>query len=622
MDPLRDISYLQPGDVLHHVTHGLALVEAVDEPGRRVHLGWPGGRTGPTTLTDATRSDAWQVCSPSGFLSTSVRAPDLLRALVESAPFQVLRMLLRDLGRPVAVNEIRSRLEAAHVLSGNTFDAWWEGLLPGLVTHPSLRWDGARLEQDEELEPPVPDPGLDEDEPLEDEDTFSPFGEMLSPVELLSVSPFPIGDITVERPMDAGDILLTKSGPLPAHRIVPLSIDVARALASRHAAGETGGLIGARLRAGRAVELGPTEDSQPTRDVRDAMRIIVELAVGKLPPSSRLEDAWFINHLAQLVPGLPADWVAVMTRAMSPDPSLRPVNGLDLWSQLERAAATDRVRSMAPPRPRARFDVAHDTHIGALKSRLGQVNQDAVFWYTEGSHGLLIVADGISVSTAGSGDLASSILVRVVVTMWEQHQDRLADADTDECRAWLEAALGAANQAICNASLRLAGGDLSHQIPMGTTALVALTQGATVHLATLGDSRAFLISDSGAAVLNGDQNVRGEWMMSWQRGQPMDLQGDGHALTGYCGHFNEDLRPFPVPPAHRTVTMLPGDVLLLSSDGLTDYAAQNNAAMAAIIEDAAHTESLPEAARSLTAAANAGGGGDNITVLLARLTES
>ena len=45
---------------------------------------------------------------------------------------------------------------------------------------------------------------------------------------------------------------------------------------------------------------------------------------------------------------------------------------------------------------------------------MGQTNQDAVFWQTEGAMSLLIVADGISVSTAGSGNLASAILVQVI----------------------------------------------------------------------------------------------------------------------------------------------------------------------------------------------------------------
>lgn len=441
----------------------------------------------------------------------------------------------------------------------------------------------------------------------------------ITPEEDEDIPPFPMLDTTVKVSVEPGSAMLTQSGPLPPHRILPVSLALARALAARHALGEAGGILGARVKAGGAVELGPPEDSTPRRDVRDAMRVIADLAVGRRPPGGRVEDEHILAHLALLVPGAPLDWVAVLTRALSPVEELRPGNGLDLWAQLERAAAQDRLRSQAPARPFARLDLAHDTHIGLLKSRLGQVNQDAVFWYTDGRATLVIVADGISISTAGTGDLASTILVRVVVAMWEQHRERLPDASPSEIRGFLQAALSSANQAICNASLRLAGGDLSQQIPMGTTVIVGVARGAELHLAQLGDSRAFLLSPCGTALVTGDQNLRAEWLLSWQQGRPMDLNNEGHALTGYCGHFNERGIPELVQPVFRTVPLLPGESLVLCSDGLTDYAADSVAEIAVLLEEAARKEDLGEAARSLTAAANARGGGDNITVALVRL---
>lgn len=437
--------------------------------------------------------------------------------------------------------------------------------------------------------------------------------------DMLPGEAFPTMDTTIDMRTEPGSVPLNQSGPLPAHRLLPMSLNLARALASRHANGQAGGLLGARLRPGGTIELGLAEDTSPVQDVRDAMRLIADLAVGRKPPGPRVDDEQLISHLAQLIPGAPLDWVTVLMAALSPDPRTRPRDGLDLWARLERASALDRVRSQAPPRANQTLTVAHDTHIGLLKSRLGQVNQDAVFWYADGPCALLIVADGISVSTAGSGDLASTFLVRMVVAMWEQHRGRLLHASHDEVRAFLEAALTAANQAICSASLRLAGGDLGTQIPMGTTALVAVTQGATVHLATLGDSRVFLDTANGVSLLTGDQNLFGEWLLSWQRGRPIELIGEGHALTGYCGHFNENGNPEPVPPQHRTVELLPGETLLLCSDGFTDYAADSLVGCAALVADASRKDDLGEACRDLIGAANARGGGDNITTLMARL---
>lgn len=434
-----------------------------------------------------------------------------------------------------------------------------------------------------------------------------------------SPSPFDMSDTTAAIQFETSSTLLTQLAPLPVYRVLPLSLSVARALAARHAVGEAGGLTGARLRSGGAVELGAPEDSSPVSDVRDAIRFIADLAVGRHPPGPRVDDEQILGHLALLVPGLPLDWVAVATRALAQDELLRPVDGLDLWTQLERASALDRVRSSAPNRPAARMEVAHDTHIGLLKSRLGQVNQDAVFWYTEGPSGLLVVADGISISTAGSGDLASSILVRVMVALWEQNQERLMRATVDDVRAYHEHAFATANQAICSASVRMAGGELGSHIPMGTTALVGLVQGANVHIATLGDSRVFVATSGGAALVTGDQNLRGEWLLGWQRGRPTELVGDGHALTGYSGHFNEHMQPEPVPPVQRTLTLLPGETLVMCSDGFTDYAADTNAEIAKLIEEAAREDDLGEACRKLVAWSNRRGGGDNVTVLMARL---
>ena len=59
---------------------------------------------------------------------------------------------------------------------------------------------------------------------------------------------------------------------------------------------------------------------------------------------------------------------------------------------------------------------------------------------------------------------------------------------------------------------------------------------------------------------------------------------------------------------------------MLVSDGVTDYAADDPAEMCALLEVAAREPDLGRACRSLTDASNAGGGGDNITVIMARLS--
>jgi PPM family protein phosphatase len=406
--------------------------------------------------------------------------------------------------------------------------------------------------------------------------------------------------------------------PLKARRLWPVSIGLARALALRHAQGETGGVHSARVTPEGTLELGAPEAGTASQDVRDALRLLCELAVGRTPDRAQLGDEALLAHLPALAPHLPPAWLAVAARALSPQAALRPSGGLDLWEQLAQAEATDRVRAAAPPRPRARLQVGADTHIGRLKARAGQTNQDAVWHATRGGLSFLVVADGISVSTAGSGDVASNLLVKTIARRWDERADRLVDASDDALEAFLVESLARANDAICATSLRIVGGQLANHMPMGTTAILAMARGGTVLLAALGDSRAYVVGAAGAASVLGDQNLRGAWLASWLRGAPITLDGEGHALIGYVGRFNADEQPAALPPALRRLTLLPGESLVLCSDGLNDYAAGSASELAGMLEQACAMADPEAAARALVARANEGGGGDNITVLVAR----
>jgi serine/threonine protein phosphatase PrpC len=414
--------------------------------------------------------------------------------------------------------------------------------------------------------------------------------------------------------------LIAQLRDLPAGRLFNLSVATAKAIAQLHAVGSTGGVSGARVAEDGRVFLGPKEDRHPADDVRDAMRALLEAAVGPLPTERAVQDEELLAHASLLRPDLPVDWLAVLGQSLAVDRNKRPQNGLALWSRLKRAQASHAVRKTLPPHRLNTLSLAHDTHIGILKSRIMQTNQDAVFFDAKSAITILLVADGISVSTVGTGNLASALLVQSMAATWERSYQRLIKATTHEVSDWLVSALAEANTTICERSLQIAEGNLEQKIPMGTTAVVAIIRGNEAFLASVGDSRIYLVGDNGVALLSGDQNVRGLWLETARRGEREDFGNEGFALVGYCGRFNEHLEPCPAPPVLRTVQLLEGETLCLCTDGLTDYAAKTMAENDEIIAAGAAHERLSEGCHYLVGKANQGGGGDNISVILARIS--
>lgn len=471
------------------------------------------------------------------------------------------------------------------------------------TTHPTVaRWLMDRFVTD------APD---DDDEDLED-----------APLVTMEVELEPLGD---EEMMPLGD-LPARSG----RTVVSLACAVARALAKAHESGlivnPTGrsyvlhldGRVDLHPEHGDAENAPrlPGEPPSLAGDVYATAVLLLEAMLGRIWPRNIPADR-AMPYIRHLVPDLPPSALAPLDMALHPDPAARPQDGQQwaaIWDQVGRSETRRTTADPTIPRP---LVVGYDTHVGHLKILHTQTNQDSLAVASRGSAHLLCVCDGISTANAGSGDVASGITTHVVANLWEQHLSRLQDADDMSAEAFVERALGMANRAVCEAAMRFAGGDLAGRVPMGTTAVVALVRGSRVQLGWLGDSRAYLVGRYGASLLTADMNQAGERLRAWHRGDELIWDPAGFALVGYIGHFNEDLRPEPLIPRQVSFTLLPGERLVICSDGVTDYVSVHHPGAAEVIADATWQLEPIDAANTLIHAANRGGGGDNCTAIVA-----
>ncbi|MEZ4236404.1 MAG: protein phosphatase 2C domain-containing protein [Myxococcota bacterium] len=424
---------------------------------------------------------------------------------------------------------------------------------------------------------------------------------------------------------------LGKLPPRSGASLIGLGLAMARALSLHHKEGRVvnPSAFSVKVLPNETMEAEPSDDigasprpllenAAPTTDVYAASVLLLEALIGR-PWPRNMPAARAIPYLRMCIPLLPPSALAPLDAGLHPDPQFRPADGREWLARWQSAAVAEENRSYATRNAMARLQVGYDSHIGKMKVLLTQTNQDCVAIASRGPLSLLVVCDGISTANAGSGDVASSISCHVIANLWEQALPRLVSAGPLEIREFLDRALRTANTAVCEAALRFAGGNLEGRVPMGTTCTLAVVHGNWVSLAWLGDSRAYIVGAYGASLITADENQAAERLRAWHLGFLDAWDPSGFALVGYLGHFNDMMRPEALSAHHTSFTMLPGESLAICSDGVTDYVGETHAEVASLIARVVAENDPEPACRELVALANAGGGGDNATAVIARL---
>ena len=362
-------------------------------------------------------------------------------------------------------------------------------------------------------------------------------------------------------------------------------------------------------------------------DVFSLGMLLYFLVTGELPPTSVYTRHTPAVPARNFRPNFPVGFDAVIKRATRPIAQERYTNVHAMLDAMEHAYFLMMQRESTAQGTHAPvLKVCVDRHIGIHKKTRNPTNQDHVFEHTtpDGHFSLIVVADGVSTVSFGSGDLASLYLKEAAQACLPQYLDMYDNGEHVDAYRLIHDIMDQANQGIIDYvnTYHAPFSGSPHEV-MGSTALVCVILNGIVVLGALGDSRGYLQRGQAFEQLTIDHNL---WTLSVLDGVAADQAlglPHGDALAKCMGTFYvEEGTLFAISPQPDIFRfpVMSGDTLLLCTDGLIDFAGPNSL----IAEDnvlsillAEHNPDL--ACLELILLANRGGGGDNIGVGLVKV---
>jgi len=225
--------------------------------------------------------------------------------------------------------------------------------------------------------------------------------------------------------------------------------------------------------------------------------------------------------------------------------------------------------------------------------------------------GLAVLADGMGGHRAG--EVASSLAVQAVVDELERAllESPLASGVDDDGTEAVYLTLNTVAQA--NMLVYQSAQENPERTGMGTTLVLALFAAGSVTIAHVGDSRVYRLRNARLEQLTHDHSMVEEavrkGLLTREEAQRNFSKNIITRALGVGPDVDVDVQQFE---------LCSGDVYLLCSDGLTDVV--SDAELQLALRD--FGANLDQAVRHLIALANAGGGHDNISVVLARCQPS
>jgi protein phosphatase len=244
---------------------------------------------------------------------------------------------------------------------------------------------------------------------------------------------------------------------------------------------------------------------------------------------------------------------------------------------------------------------------GTDTGRVRTLNEDV--YVLREDRGLFIVCDGMG--GAPAGEVASQLAATAILERLDTGEPGAEPADgPGDYLPWTNRLADAVRQS--NQVIYHHGQTDRRRAKMGTTVVGAWLNHHVASVAHVGDSRAYLWHDNGLHLLTCDHSL----VEAQVRAGLLDREGclecsDQNVLLRVLGggpDVEVDLHEVPV---------LPGDYLLLCSDGLTRMVPD-----VALAEAIVRWRAPQRICDSLIDAANRNGGADNITVVVIEVVES
>lgn len=253
----------------------------------------------------------------------------------------------------------------------------------------------------------------------------------------------------------------------------------------------------------------------------------------------------------------------------------------------------------------AKLEVAYKTDTGVVRS----LNEDNIL--VDEERQIFLLADGMGGHNAG--EEASEIAVN---TMWNELKNRSKDeikatrealekADTPPILAVLEQAVMKTNKEIWKQAQSNAAKN-----GMGTTLVASIMQDEFAFFAFVGDSRAYLITDSTIQQISEDHSLVAQLVKSNAiTAEEAKTHPYKNVIIRSLGS-NTDIKPDLLCLATQ-----PSDIYLLCSDGLTNMLSDDK------ILEVILSNPLKQACEKLIDLANGNGGSDNISVILFKVVD-